>query len=147
METLNYEILIHAPIQKVWDLLWNEKTYPEWTKFFMEGSQLKTDWKINGKTYFLDAEGNGMVSTIKSIDEPTEIIFSHLGTFKDGVEDTKSREVEEWSGAEEKYFLREIDEYMTELRVIMHTSKEYEDMMNNGFNKGLELLKNIAEAP
>ena len=94
METLNYEKVIHAPIQKVWNLLWNEKTYPEWTKFFMEDSQMKTDWTINGKTFFLNAKGNGMVSTIKTLNEPFEVVFSHLGTFKDGVEDTKSKAVE-----------------------------------------------------
>ncbi|MBW8361256.1 MAG: SRPBCC domain-containing protein [Kaistella sp.] len=145
METLNYETVINAPIQKVWDVLWNTETYAEWTKFFMPGSRFETDWKIGGKTYFLDASGNGMVSTIKSLEEPTEIIFSHLGIFKYGVEDTQSKEVMEWSGAEEKYFLRAIDENTTELRAIVHTHKNYEDHMNNGFNKGFEVLKNLAE--
>ena len=145
METLNYEKVIHAPIQKVWDLLWNQETYPEWTKFFMEGSQLKTDWKINGKTYFVDAEGNGMVSTIKTLNEPFEVIFSHLGTFKNGVEDTESKSIQEWSGAEEKYFLRAIDENTTELRAITHADKNSLDFMNTGFNQGFEIIKNLAE--
>ena len=145
METLNYEKVIHAPVQKVWNLLWNEKTYPEWTKFFMEGSRMKTDWTVNGKTYFLDAEGNGMISTIKTLNEPFEIIFSHLGTFKNGVEDIKSKAVEEWSGAEEKYFLRAIDDNTTELRAISHVDKNSIDYMNNGFNKGFDLIKDLAE--
>ena len=146
METLNYEIMINAPLQKVWDLLWNKATYSEWTQFFAEGSQFKTDWKIGGKTYFLDQKGEGMISTITSLDEPKEVVFSHLGMFKDGVEDTKSKEVIEWSGAEEKYFLREIDENTTELKVIVHSSKNMEEMMNVGFNKGLQVLKKLAES-
>ncbi|MBF8456043.1 SRPBCC domain-containing protein [Kaistella sp. G5-32] len=145
METLNYEIIINAPAQKVWDILWNEKTYPEWTKFFMEGSQLKTDWKVNGQTYFLDAKGNGMVSTIKNLNEPHEIIFAHLGMIKDGVEDTKSQAVAEWSGMEEKYFLRAINENTTGLRAITHIEKNYVEYMNNGFNKGFEIIKELAE--
>ena len=48
METKNYEIHINAPIQKVWDLLWNPETYPIWTQFFMPGSQIKSDWEIGG---------------------------------------------------------------------------------------------------
>lgn len=146
METLNYEMIIKAPIQKVWDLLWNEETYPLWTQFFMAGSQFKTDWKIDGKTYFLDAGGNGMVSTILSLEVPKEVVFSHLGMFINGEEDTKSKEVIEWSGAQEKYFLREIDADTTELRAIVHSSKDLEEMMNKGFNKGFELLKNLAES-
>ena len=145
METLNYEKVIHAPIQKVWDILWNQETYGEWTKFFMEDSQFTTDWEINGKTYFVDSNGNGMVSTIKTLNEPFEIIFSHLGTVKEGIEDTSSKAVEEWSGAEEKYFLRAIDDNTTELRAITHVEKNTIDYMNNGFNKGFEIIKNLAE--
>ena len=145
METLNYEITIHAPIQKVWDLLWSPETYTQWTQFFSPESQFKTDWKINGKTYFLDGHGNGMVATIKSLDTPCEVVFSHLGILSEGVEDTESREVKEWSGAEEQYFLREIDENTTHLRTILHTLQEYEEHMNNGFNKGFEVLKKLAE--
>ena len=38
MDTLEYEISIKASVQKIWDLLWNQETYPQWTQFFMEGS-------------------------------------------------------------------------------------------------------------
>lgn len=145
MRTLNYETVIHAPIQKVWDLLWNENTYKEWTQFFACNSNMKSDWKVDGKTYFLDGDGNGMVSTITSLKEPTEVIFSHLGLIQDGKEDTQSEAVAEWSGIEEKYFLRAIDENTTELRAVTHTTKEREEMMNTGFNKGFELVKNLAE--
>ncbi|OWK73199.1 ATPase [Flavobacteriaceae bacterium JJC] len=145
METLDYEVMINAPIQKVWDLLWSDETYGQWTQFFSPGSQFKTDWKVNGKTYFFDASGEGMVSTIKSLQEPTEVVFSHLGFLKDGVENTKGKDVEEWSGSEESYFLRAVDENTTELRAVVHTMKDYSEMMNNGFHKGFALLKKLAE--
>lgn len=145
METLNYEIHINAPIQKVWDLLWNAETYPIWTQFFMSGSQLKSDWKVGGKTYFTDKAGDGMVSTIASLNEPHEVIFKHLGMIKDGREDTESKEVKEWSGAEEKYFLCAIDENITELRAITHINGNHEECMNNGFNQGFAMLKSLAE--
>ncbi len=145
METLNYEIQINAPIQKVWDLLWQSETYSIWTQFFMPGSQMKSDWEIGGKTYFTDKAGNGMVSTIRSLNEPYEVVFSHLGTIKDGVVDTESKEVKDWSGCEEKYFLRAIDEKTTELRAITHIDGDHEEYMNNGFKQGFAMLKNLAE--
>ncbi|WP_373710059.1 SRPBCC domain-containing protein [Kaistella sp.] len=145
METKNYEIHINAPIQKVWDLLWNSETYPIWTQYFMADSQMKSDWEIGGKTYFIDKAGQGMVSTIESLDEPNEVVFKHLGTVKDGVEDTESKEVKEWSGVQEKYFLRAINENLTELRVVTHISGEHEKYMDNGFDKGFAMLKNMAE--
>lgn len=146
LRTLNYEKVIHAPIQKVWDLLWSAETYPKWTVFFGGESAMKTDWEIGGRTYFLDAAGDGMVSTITALKEPEEVIFSHLGYLKNGVENIKGPEVEEWSGAEEKYFLRAINENTTELRVITHVDASYEPMINEGFTKGLDFIKDLAES-
>ncbi|WHF52856.1 SRPBCC domain-containing protein [Chryseobacterium gotjawalense] len=145
METLDYEIHINAPIQKVWDLLWNPETYPIWTQFFAPDSQMKSDWKVGGKTYFTNQKGEGMVSTIESLDEPNEVVFKHLGIVKDGVEDTYTKDVKDWSGAEEKYFLRAVDENMTQLRASLHTSNENEDLMNKGFKEGFAMLKKLAE--
>lgn len=145
MATFNYEIIINAPMQKVWDLLWDEKTYGEWTQFFAAGSQFKTDWKVGGETFFTDAEGNGMFSTIRSLNEPIEVIFSHLGMVRNGEVDTATVNQLEWSGAEEKYFLRETAPDTTELRAEVHATGEMEDMMNRGFNEGFKVLKKLAE--
>lgn len=146
METLSYEIIIDAPKQKVWEVLWGENTYSEWTQFFSPGSQMKSDWKVNGKTYFVNQEGAGMVSTIDSLGHPDQIIFKHLGMVdKNGVEDTESMEVKQWSGCFEKYILIDYDG-RTKLHVEVQIDKNWEEHMNTGFTKGLEVVKNIAEA-
>ncbi|MGH1517700.1 SRPBCC family protein [Chryseobacterium sp. JK1] len=144
METLSYETIIDAPLQKVWDILWSPKSYTEWTQYFGPQSFMKTDWKVGGKTYFLNQEGEGMVSTIDSLDEPNQVVFKHLGMIKDGVEDTHSKEVMEWSGCFEKYFLTNL-EGKTKLHTEVQVEKEWQDHMDTGFKKGLELVKNMAE--
>lgn len=146
METLSYEIIIDAPKQKVWDALWGNETYSEWTKFFSPGSQMKSDWQVGGKTYFTNTEGEGMVSTIDSLEKPNQIIFKHLGMVdKDGNEDTQSKEVMEWSGCFEKYILIDFDG-KTKLHVEVQTEKSWRDHMDKVFTQGLEVVKNIAEA-
>lgn len=145
MATVNHEIIINAPIQKVWDTLWDEKSYSDWTQFFTPGSKFKTDWQVGGETVFLDAEENGMYSTIKSINAPREVTFSHLGMVREGKVDTATVNQLEWSGAEEKYSLREIDPNTTELRAITHTTGDYENMTRDGFIRGFNRLKEIAE--
>lgn len=146
METLSYEIIVNAPKQRVWDVLWGENTYSEWTQFFGAGSQMKTDWKVDGKTYFVNPEGAGMVSTIDSLEEPDQILFKHLGMVdKDGVEDTESMEIKQWSGCFEKYILIDYDG-KTKLHVEVQVEKNWEEHMNTGFTKGLEVVKNLAEA-
>lgn len=146
METLSYEIVINAPKQKIWDILWGEKTYREWTQFFGGGSVMRSDWKVNGKTYFLDENGDGMVSTIDSLEEPDHIIFKHLGIINEGIEDTQSKKISEWNGAYEKYILIDL-EGKTKLHAEVQTEKEFRDLMNEGFEKGLEIIKNLAEQP
>jgi uncharacterized protein YndB with AHSA1/START domain len=145
METLSYETIIDAPLQKVWDILWNPQTYTQWTQYFGSGSVMKSDWKVGGKTYFVNAQGEGMVSTIDSLDEPNQIIFKHLGMVdKDGNEDTQSKEVMEWSGCFEKYILIDFGG-KTKLHTEVQVEKEWEDHINTGFIKGLEVVKNLAE--
>lgn len=86
-----------------------------------------------------------MVSTIDSLEEPDQIIFKHLGMVdKEGSEDTESMEVKQWSGCFEKYILIDFDE-RTKLHVEVQTEKDWEDTMNTGFTKGLEVVKSLAE--
>lgn len=146
METVSHTIEIKAPASKIWEFLWNPETYTKWTKFFgSEGGKYESDWEIGGKTLFLDANGeNGMISTIESLNKPFEVVFKHLGYIQDGKEIADSKEIEEWSGAQEKYFLTELDGF-TKLQGEVHTTAEYAEQMKTGFEKGFELLKEMAE--
>ena len=147
MKTLQFTKQIKAPAQKVWDTLWNEDTYPEWTNAFNPsggGSIMQSDWKVGGKTRFLDTKGNGMLSTIKSKNEPYDIVFEHLGELTGGKEDTSSEKVKSWAGSLEEYHLSE-QGGMTELKASVQTAEEWEDVMNNGFIKGLEKVKRLSE--
>lgn len=148
MKTLQFTKEIKAPAQKVWDTLWNEDTYPQWTANFNPdpegGSAMQTDWKVGGKTLFLDKKGNGMVSTIKTMNEPYEIVFEHLGEVINGTEDTTSEKVKSWAGSLEDYRLFESNG-ITTLKVSVQAGEEWEGMLNNGFTKGLEIVKRLSE--
>ena len=146
MKTLQFTKEIKAPAQKVWDTLWSETTYPQWTSAFNPdgASMMQSDWQVGGKTLFVDDKGNGMVSTIKTKNEPYEIVFEHLGEVIDGNEDTTSEKVKNWAGSLEEYHLSESNG-TTMLRASVQTSGEWEQMMNNGFTKGLEVVKKLSE--
>lgn len=146
MKKVQFTKEINAPIQKVWDTLWNKATYPQWTSSFSPtgDSVMQSDWKVGGKTLFLDTKGNGMISTIKTKNEPYEIVFEHLGEIIDGKEDTTSEKVKSWAGSLEEYHLSE-NSGTTTLTASCQTSEEWEQMMNNGFTKGLDVVKNLSE--
>lgn len=48
MATISYEIEIAAPPEKIWNILWDKSSYSQWTRFFSEGSQYTSDWKVGG---------------------------------------------------------------------------------------------------
>ncbi|KFC22844.1 SRPBCC family protein [Chryseobacterium sp. FH1] len=145
METFKYQTEIDAPAEKVWDILWKEDTYSKWTHFFSPGSQMVTDWKVGGKTYFTDvSKKNGMVSTIDKIEKNKYLIFKHLGEITDGVEDTESEKVKVWSGSKEAYYLEE-NNGKTTLKVEVDSDENYKEMFDNGFTKGLQIIKELSE--
>ncbi|SKB48068.1 SRPBCC family protein [Daejeonella lutea] len=147
MEKLKFTKEINAPAQKVWKALWNEESYARWTESFNPngtGSAMTSDWQVGGRTIFSDKEGNGMISTIKSMNEPTDVVFQHLGEIIKGVEDTTSEKVLNWAGSLESYHLTE-NNGTTTLTVQVETLKEWEKMMTDGFGKGLEIVKEISE--
>ncbi len=141
MEKLEFNIDINAPAQKVWSVLWNDDTYPQWTAVFTEGSRAESDWKEGSKILFLDAEGNGMFSKIKTLDENSQMIFEHLGEVSKGVE-----KAQEWGGATESYFLSE-QNGKTALTVELTGAGDHKDYFKNIFPKALESVKNLAEQP
>ena len=145
MEKLKYQIEIDASAEKVWGILWNEKSYSQWTYYFSPDSNMVTDWQVGGKTYFTDSsKKNGMVSTIERIEEPKHLIFKHLGELHNGVEDVDSDKVKAWNGSLEAYYLEE-NNGKTTLKVEVDSNDEFKEMFDNGFKKGLEVIKNLSE--
>lgn len=147
MEKLTFRISIDASREKIWDVLWNDVTYPVWTSVFMEGSGADTggqNWKKGSKVLFLSPEKDGMVSTVAE-NIPNEFMsFNHLGIVKGGVEDLDSEEARKWAGALENYTLRTVDG-KTELTVETDIAEEYKDYFVDVWPKALDKVKELAE--
>ena len=144
MEKQNFKIAIDATPEKVWDVLWNDKTYREWTSVFSEGSMVTTDWKKGSRVLFTDQKGDGMVSMIAENIPASYMSFKHLGMIKNGKEDLDSKEVEAWSGAEENYTLKNVNG-KTELEVDMDMTDDFKDYFLKTWPKALDKLKELSE--
>lgn len=151
MERKEFKILIDAPQQKVWDILWGTTTYPAWTSAFMEGSRVEAVnapegqvWRKGNKVRFLGPGDEGMVSTIAE-NKPNEYMsIKHLGVVKKGVEDLDSPGAKEWAGATENYTLRPVGG-KTELTIDMGITKEYLDYFEKTWPKALEKVRELSE--
>lgn len=150
MNALQFKTVIDAPRQKVWDTLWNDATYREWTTVFTEGSRVitpgeetVTNWEKGGKVWFVDGNNHGMEALIAD-NQPNQFMsFQHLGELKDG------QLVPEHTYGEnyENYTLNEADG-KTELVVDLNMGEapeSFTDYFNKTFPPALEKVKEIAE--
>jgi hypothetical protein len=144
MTTLHFSIQINASKEKVWEVLWNDSSYRQWTSAFSEGSYVVTDWKEGSKVQFLSSNGDGMYSTIaKSV--PAELMsFKHLGVMKNGKEEATDEETKKWSGAMENYMLKE-NAGVTTLAVDIDVTEEFTDYFKKTFPNALEKVKSLSE--
>ncbi len=143
MKTLNFSIQINSPKQKIWETLWNDFTYRQWTSAFCEGSHVVSDWKEGSKTLFLDAMGDGMSSVIDKIVPNDLMSFKHLGAVSKGVEQPVD-ENSGFYGAKESYYLKQVGS-STELIVEVDATEDFETYLQQSFPKSLEKVKEIAE--
>lgn len=144
MGKLHFNISINASAKKVWNILWTDETYRQWTAAFTEGSYAVADWTEGSKVLFLSPGGSGMVSRV-AVNRPHEYMsFEHLGEVKNGIEDTTSDAVKAWAGAQENYSLQETNG-QTELQIEMDISEDYAAMFSKIWPMALENVKQLAE--
>ncbi len=139
MVTLKYKIYIDAARDKVWEKLWKDENYRQWTEAFNPESHAVSDWNESDEIRFLDGKNNGMFGLIETKIDNEVMVFKHLGDILDGQDMER-----EWAGAREQYFLLERDG-KTKLKVSVDVLAEYVDYMNEAFPKALEALKSISE--
>lgn len=144
METLKFIIKIEAPREKVWTVLWGDKTYKQWTNVFCEGTYVETTWDEGDKILFLNPNGEGMNSIIEKKIPNEFMAFKHISGLKDFKELPIDAETKEWTGAMETYRLTQENEF-TILEVNVDTLEKYIDYFKTTFPNGLEVLKKLSE--
>ena len=144
MTTLEFKIEINAPKEKVWDVLWNEETYKQWTSVFCEGSYAESDWKEGSKIRFLSPNGDGMNSIIYKKIDKEYMAFKHLSEIKKFQEMPVDDATQEWAGAMEMYRLTE-DKGITVLEAKMDAVEKYIDYFKTTWPKALDLVKKLSE--
>lgn len=145
MEKTTFKATINAPREKVWEVLWGNNSYPQWTAPFSEGSKVETNWEKGSKVLFLDSKSNsGMVARIAD-KVPNEFMsFQHLGEVYNGVEDLTSDKVKAWAGAYENYTLTNVNG-KTELLVEMDMVDEFKDYFTKAWPLALDKVKELSE--
>jgi hypothetical protein len=144
METLEFKVEIKAPKEIVWEVLWKDETYRQWTAAFCEGTYAISDWNEGSKIHFLSPTGEGMNSVIESKIDYEYMAFKHLSDLKGFIEMPIDDAAKEWTGAMETYRLTS-SVSGTVLNVTMDCIEKYADYFKNTFPKSMEIIKELSE--
>lgn len=149
MELLHFQIIINAPVKKVYKTMLDEETYREWTAEFNPTSHYKGSWKKGSKILFigLDKDGiqEGLVSKIKENIANAYVSIEHLGLIKGEEEVTSGTLVEPWAGMLENYTFKEING-ATLLEVDMDSNEEFKSYFIETWPRALNKLKFMCES-
>ena len=140
MKKLQFTIEINASKENVWDALWIDQNYRNWTSVFHEGSHYKSDLHEGSEIFFLGPEKSGMYAKIEKLIPNEKMYFLHLGEYKDG----EKQEGTFGEDAIEQYDLVEKDG-KTELTVTMNVPEDYIPYFAETFPKALGKVKEMVE--
>ncbi|WP_254411469.1 SRPBCC family protein [Dyadobacter diqingensis] len=143
-DLIRQSVLINAPKEKVWDVLFTDPYIRLWYAEFGEGSHAKTDWKVGSKAIFTDNSKSGLVAEV-IVNQPNEkLSVEYTGVVTNGEEDYESELAKEVKGGRETYHISERDGG-TYLEIECNMAPEYYEEMSAAWVKALQKVKNLAE--
>ena len=140
MKKLEFSVDINASKEKVWDVLWSDQNYRNWTASFIKGSYYEGELLEGNDVHFLSPGDHGMYAIVEKMIPNQTMHFRHYGEVLDGIPqgDTYGE------NAIEYYDLYE-SESGTILTVTINTEEEYITYFTNSFPRALSAIKELAE--
>jgi len=144
MITLEFNTKINASPEKIWEVLWTDASYRQWTSVFCEGSQAISNWNEGDSIHFVSPSGDGMNSVIDKKIDHEFMAFKHLGELKNFKPMEIDQATQEWTGSMETYELTP-NGSSTNLKVRVDITEKYKEYFDTTFPKALEKVKELAE--
>ncbi|QQS44239.1 hypothetical protein IPM65_01420 [Candidatus Roizmanbacteria bacterium] len=142
MNELQFSIQIHAPKEKVWETLWQDKTFRLWADLIDPGTYMKGDMKEGNEIQFISSEnGYGVTSLVEKVVIGEYLLLRHSA---DTQEKGKREREKEWTGGKECYTLDEKDG-ITNLTVSFDVPPDLETYFKVNYPKAMERIKEMAE--
>ena len=143
MKKLEFSIDIEAPKEKVWNILWDDKTFRDWANNIDEGMYLVGKLEEGAEVRFTAKDAvMGVTSLVEKLTPNEFVSFRHLA---DTVEDGTKERDHEWTGGRESYLLVEHGDQTT-LALTLDTPPEQEENMQLCMPKAVQRVKELAEA-
>lgn len=143
MKQMQFTVDINASKQRVWDTLWQDKTFRDWAGLIDPRTYMVGELKQGNEVQYISAEnGYGVTSLVQELIPNEFLLLKHqLDTQDSG----KQEREKEWTGGEESYRLTG-NNGATSLTATFDVPPEMEDYFNVHYPKALDRVKVLAEA-
>lgn len=145
MKRIKKSILINAPKEKVWDVLFTDRYTRIWYTAFGEGSRANTNWEVGSKAIFSDESNSGLIGEIITNEANEKLSVEYKGILYNDTEDYDSDLAKQVKGGQETYHISEEDG-MTYLEIESDMGPEYFDEMSKAWVIALEKVKVLSES-
>lgn len=139
---MRFTIDIQATRKKVWDTMWQDKTFRQWAGLIDPGTYMTGALEEGSEVQFISSEnGYGVTSLVEKLTPSKFLLLRHQAD----TQDTGKQEREkEWTGGKESYTLAEKNG-VTTLTAAFDVPPELETYFNDNYPKALEQIKELAE--
>ncbi len=142
MKELQFQVEINAAKEKVWDTLWQDETFRQWSGVIDPGTYMAGELKEGNEVQFISAEnGYGVTSLVEKCVPGEFLLLLHQADTQDTGKQLREKE---WTGGKESYSLTEKDG-VTTLVAAFDVPLELEGVLKDSYPKALECVKELAE--
>ncbi|MGH2538323.1 MAG: hypothetical protein ACRDHL_13080 [Candidatus Promineifilaceae bacterium] len=139
---MQFSIEISAARNRVWNTLWEDKTFRDWADIIDEGQYMVGEMKEGNEVQFISSvSGLGVTSLIEKFSPNEYALFRQVA---DTMDSGKRERGKEWTGGTESYELEEKNG-ITNLTVRIDVPPGQEETFKVRFPKALERVKILAE--
>lgn len=143
MKEMQFSIDINAPTERVWDTLWQDKTFRQWASIIDPETYMVGDLKEGNEIQFISsASGYGVTSLVEKLIVGKFVQLRHRA---DTQESGKQERDKQWTGGIESYSLAEKNG-ITNLTVTFDVPPELQEEFKVNYPKALEKVKVMAES-
>ncbi len=142
MQKLQFSIKIKTTREKVWNTLWEDKTFRDWANIIDEGQYMVGEIIEGNEVQFISSvNGYGVTSLVEKLVPNEFVLFRQMA---DTMESGEKEREKEWAGGTESYSLAEKDGVII-LTVDTYVPPGLVETFKVRFPKALELVKVLAE--
>ena len=138
---MQFSIKMDASREKVWQTLWEDKTFRDWGNIIDEGQYMVGELAEGNEVQFISSEGLGVTSFVKKLIPHEYVSFKQVA---DTMDSGKREREKEWTGGKESFELAETNG-ITNLTVNIDIPPGLEEIFQDRFPKALERVKILAE--